>query len=87
MLWIVVCIFCSLKRVVQTQVKSREILIGRRRLKPVIEQWKEKFYRKRGRKREGVGEGDGGWEKTEEEDGLGPHGLKLEILHMSNRVM
>jgi hypothetical protein len=42
LLWIAVCIFCSLKRGACTQVRSGEVLIGRIRLEPVIGQWKEK---------------------------------------------
>ena len=42
MLWIAVCMFCSIKRGTCTQVRSGEILIGQRKLEPVIGQWKEK---------------------------------------------
>lgn len=36
LLWVAVCIFCSLKRSARTQVRSDDILIGQLRLEPVI---------------------------------------------------
>ena len=48
LLWIAVCIFCSLKRGAPmrkkscTQVRSGNILIGQIRPEPKIGQWKEK---------------------------------------------
>ena len=69
LLWIVVYIFCSLKKGVpirnrsHTQDMSGNILIGKIRLEPVIGQWKKKAKLKdieKGKRREDEMEGDGG---------------------------